>query len=79
MADPTQAELQTELDEVNAQLREMVGAADFSVAGFSVSESQLQADLKVRKRDLEWAINKLANGSTSGSGNMTSISSSGGY
>lgn len=77
MADPTQADLQLELDEINAQLAEMVGAADFSVAGFSISEGSLQDNLTKRKASLEWRIKCLANGG-SASDTVTGVQFSGG-
>jgi len=78
MADPTQDELQTELDEVNAQLADMVGAADISVGGLSVNETQLQKNLMERKTSLEWRIANMAAGGNARD-NMSGISMSGGY
>lgn len=78
MADPTQADLQLELDEINAQLAEMVGAVSFSVAGFSVDESKLMDDLNRRKATLEWRIKTMANGG-SASDNLTGAQFTGGY
>lgn len=65
MADPTSDDLQTQLDEVNAQLADMVGAADISLGGLSVNETQLQKNLMERKTSLEWRINNMANGGAS--------------
>lgn len=62
MADPTQEALQTELDEVNAQLADMVGAADVNIGGLSVNETQLQKNLMERKASLEWRIANMAAG-----------------
>lgn len=62
MADPTQDDLQTELDEINDQLRDMVGAADVNIGGLSVNETQLQKNLMERKASLEWRIANMASG-----------------
>lgn len=78
MADPTQADLQTQLDEVNAQLAEMVGAASFSVAGFSIDESKLQDDLLKRKKSLEWSISNMGAGGAAGD-NLRAVEFGGGY
>ncbi len=78
MADPTQADLQLELDEINAQLAEMVGSPNFSVGGFSVDESKLQEDLIKRKQSLEWRIQNMAAGG-SASDNMRGVRAGGGY
>lgn len=50
------AQLQSDLDEVNAQLREMTGSASFSVAGFSVDEKDNYDRLVQRKATLEFRI-----------------------
>ncbi len=54
--------LQTELDEVNAQMAEMVGSPAFSVGGFSVDESKLLDDLTKRKTSLEWRLSNTSGG-----------------
>ena len=78
MADPTQAELQLQLDEINAQLSEMVGASSFSVAGFSIDESKLMEDLTKRKASLEWRIANLVSGGSS-SDTLRGTQFTGGY
>lgn len=78
MADPTQADLQLQLEEINAQLAEMVGAASFSVAGFSIDEAKLQDDLLKRKASLEWRIANLAAGG-SASDTLRGMQFGGGY
>ena len=78
MADPTQEELQTQLDEINDQLADMVGAANISVGGLSVNETQLMQDLEKRKASLEWRITNLAAGG-SAKDNVSGSQMSGGY
>ncbi len=68
-------DLQTELTEINAQLKEMVGSPDVSLGGFSVSESQLQKDLLERKASIEW---RLGNPNGSANDNMRSYGSTDG-
>lgn len=78
MADPTQAELQTQLDEINDQLADMVGAANISVGGLSVNETQLLQDLEKRKASLEWRIANMDAGGTA-KDTVSGSQMSGGY
>lgn len=78
MADPTQEDLQTELDEINDQLQDMVGAADVSLGGLSINETQLQKNLMERKASLEWRIANMAGGG-SAKDTVRGSSLSGGY
>lgn len=80
MPDPTQDELQEQLDEVNAQLAEMVGAANISAGGLSVDEKGLQESLMERKTSLEWRINNMvAGGAANDNMRGTSFGTGGAY
>lgn len=62
MADPTAADLQARLDEVDAQLTEMVGAPNFSLGQLTVDESKMYADLSAERVSLRFRIATLAAG-----------------
>lgn len=70
------AALQAELDEVNDQLAEMVGAPNFSVGSLTIDENTLHQNLIQRKASLEW---RIANPNGDKTSTMRVIRTSGAY
>jgi len=66
MPDRTREDLATELEEVEAQIREMVGAVDQSVDGFSTSETEALQVLRERRLELQNRINNVDAGGNPG-------------
>jgi len=57
----TAAEIQADLDEINSELSDMIGAPGFTIGGMTVDERGLHERLMQRKADCEFALATLAN------------------
>ena len=62
MADMTQADLETQLAEVENQIAQMTGAPGFSIGGLTVDESKLYGDLTSQRSDLQWRVSNMRAG-----------------
>lgn len=62
MADVPLADLETQLEEVEDQIRQQTGAPGFNIGGLTVDEEQLYTRLVAQRADLQWRINNVRNG-----------------
>jgi hypothetical protein len=66
MTERNREDLALELAEVEDQIREMVGAVDVSVDGFSTSETEALQVLRERRLELQARINNVDAGGSVG-------------
>lgn len=65
MADVSLEDLETQLAEVEDQIKQQTGSPSFNVGNLSVDEEKMYQRLVSQRADLQWRINNMRNGGDS--------------